>query len=200
MIDEAKLAAQIAGGRVREACAMVYAEHAGEVDRFVSLSIGGVARREDVKQEVWAAVQKALPKFRFQSPVRTWLLRIAKHKIIDGWREQPLEQTLGSEDVATDGAGSRSSSRARGAPTPSRLLHAKQRVEAVRRALAGLEASEQELLDMRFVLGLKPAEIACVVGGVAPNTVAQRLVRVVRKLHERLRDESALQSFRQGRS
>jgi len=198
MVDGARIAAMAGRGEVKAACELLLAQHGREVERFIALSVAGRERREDVRQEVWAAVQKALPAFKNDALVRTWLLRIAKHKIIDEWRERPLEQTLGSEIADAGDIVARSSSRRQ--QTPSKLLHEKQRAVALRKALRELEPEERELLEMRFVLGLKPAEIAQVVGAVAPNTVSQRLVRVVRKLHALLHEESALDSFRQGRS
>jgi RNA polymerase sigma-70 factor, ECF subfamily len=197
MGDEAEVAALVRGGDVTAACERLYQRYSAEVTRFVALSVGRAAKRQDVCQEVWVAVQKALPAFRFESALRTWVLHIARHKIIDGWRDRTLEETLGSELADGVGLPLRSSSRR---STPSRLLHEKQRAQVLKRALAELDGAERELLEMRYVLGLKPGEISHVLGDVASNTVSQRIVRIVRRLHSRLRDEEALESFRRGRS
>lgn len=198
MIGDASIAALVGRGEIKQACSLAYEHHGRAVDRFIDLQVRAAHARDDVRQEVWAAAQKALPSFRFEAPLRTWLLRIAKHKIVDGWRDRPLEQTLDSQVRSARAPAGQSTTA--GQLTPSRLLHAKRRVLALRRALARLEDDERELLDMRFALGLKPAEIAHVLGGIAANTVAQRLVRLVRKLHALLRDDPALDSLRPERA
>jgi RNA polymerase sigma-70 factor (ECF subfamily) len=196
MGDEVDVAALVRAGELAAACERLYERYAPEVARFVALSIGREEKREDVCQEVWGAVHEGLPAFRLDSAVRTWVLRIAKHEIVDGWRDQTLEQTLASE-LADAGIVSHSTSRR---ASPGRLLHEKQRAETLRRALSELEPADRELLEMRYVLGLKAGEIAHVLGAVASDTISQRIVRLVRRLHGRLRDEEALESYRRSRS
>ncbi len=163
-------------GQVDEACRLLHAAHADELARFVR------ARRkvdaDDLVQDVWAAVRRTLAGFRFEATPRGWLFTIARRKLIDAWREQ--DGVLGlDEQLADDEAllGLASSPR-------SQALRAERRA-AVQRALAGLDGGERELLELRYVSGLKPAEIAEVQGEKA-NTVAQRLVRALRRLREAL--------------
>lgn len=64
----------------------------------------------------------------------------------------------------------------------------RERAEAVRAALLSLSAEDRELLDLRYVAGLKPAEIAEVLGDASPNTISQRIVRAAKRMRDALRE------------
>jgi RNA polymerase sigma factor (sigma-70 family) len=77
--------------------------------------------------------------------------------------------------------------------TPTQQLDREARAQAVRAAMQALTPEERDLLTLRFVDDLKPAEIAIVIGGdVAPNTIAQRLVRLCRRLRTQLERDPAV--------
>ena len=71
--------------------------------------------------------------------------------------------------------------------TPASVVLERERAEAVRAALLSLSAEDRELLDLRYVAGLQPAEIAEVIGDASPNTISQRIVRAARRLRDALR-------------
>jgi RNA polymerase sigma factor (sigma-70 family) len=64
----------------------------------------------------------------------------------------------------------------------------RERAEGARAALLSLSAEDRELLDLRYVAGLKPAEIAEVIGDASPNTISQRIVRAARRMRDALRE------------
>jgi RNA polymerase sigma-70 factor (ECF subfamily) len=176
-MDVAALRALLDAGQVDHACRLLHDTYGGEVTRFVR------ARRPadaaDVTQEIWAAVARTLPGFRFEATPRGWILTIARRKVTDAWRED--EPVTGLDDELTDDAAvvelTASSPR-------SQALRAERRA-AVQRALATLDEGERELLELRYVTGLKPAEIGDILDERA-NTVSQRLVRALRRLREAL--------------
>jgi RNA polymerase sigma-70 factor (ECF subfamily) len=147
-------------------------------------------RVDDVCQEVWAGVVRGLAGFRGETSPRVWLFAIARHKLADAQaRERPYE-TL--ESSVLEGGALAEMLGVRAAQTPTREIDRRQRAEALARALAALDAADRELLELRFVIGLKPAAIVETLGlDVAANTLSQRLVRLVHRLREALRDESA---------
>jgi DNA-directed RNA polymerase specialized sigma24 family protein len=49
---------------------------------------------------------------------------------------------------------------------------------------------------LRYVVGLKPGEIAEVIGDASPNTISQRVVRAARRMRDALRDQELLHSRR----
>ena len=165
----------------------LYRAHAADVRRFVASRVAAQSVA-DVCQEVWAAVAAALAAERDVADARLWILGIARHKSLDGWRQR--ETTSLHSDLAAGGVlaplfGVRS------VTTPSRELSRVQRTAALRRALDRLDAEERELVHLRFVLGLKPGEIVALLGAeVAANTISQRIVRAVRRLRRALADDA----------
>ncbi|WP_126944018.1 sigma-70 family RNA polymerase sigma factor [Xanthomonas sp. BRIP62409] len=75
--DDAALARAAAGGD-RTAYEAIYRRHAPRLYAVVWRLCGGnAARADDVLQETFIAAWKALPQFRFQSALGTWLHRLA---------------------------------------------------------------------------------------------------------------------------
>lgn len=176
-MDEPRLRALLADGQLDAALRLLHDEYAGEVARFVR------ARRnldaDDVTQEVWAAVGRTLSRFRFEAAPRGWILTIARRKVIDGWRDDvPI---VGLDDELADAEPVVELT----ASSPRSHALRDERRAAVRRALDTLAPDERELLELRYISGLKPGEIADVLNERA-NTVSQRLVRALRRLREAL--------------
>ncbi len=88
----------------------VLAKERKSTAEFVELCtdwIYGVVRRrlmpraefvEDVMQEILLAAWQALPNFRQESSLRSWVLGIAHHKLDDYYRRRILETNLSEED------------------------------------------------------------------------------------------------------
>ena len=183
-MPSADLRRLVEAGRHREAFDALHAAHGAEIERFVRVRLGPGADAADVCQEVWAAVAQGLPGFRFESQPRVWLLSIARHKTMDRWRRHQAVVTLDSE---LEGGALGRLVGLRTVTTPSRDLDRRQRADALHVGLRALEPDDRELLELRFALGLKPGEIASMLGGVKSNTVSQRIVRAAQRLREALK-------------
>ena len=165
---------------------MLYEEHGPAVRRFVAARVpaGSV---DDVCQEVWAAVVRGLDGVQLRASPRLWVLGIARNKSHDAWRARAPAETLDSQ--LAEGGPLAEFLGVRPPTTPTRDLSRRRRATRIRRALAELSDDEREVLELRFAQGLKPAEIAVVVGASA-NAVSQRIVRASRRLRELLVDEA----------
>jgi RNA polymerase sigma-70 factor (ECF subfamily) len=175
-VDDA-LRERLAAGDTGGACQLLHDAFAGDVKRFVaSRSRERPDRVDDVCQEVWAAVGRTVARFRFEATPRGWLLSIARRKLVDAWRDDAPVVAL-EDSLVDDPAISRPSAR-------SELVREERRA-ALRAALATLAPGDRELLELRYLVGLKPAEIAetC---GLDANTVSQRLLRATRRLRDAL--------------
>jgi DNA-directed RNA polymerase specialized sigma24 family protein len=132
---------------------------------------------------VWASVHRGLPAFRFEAPLRAWLFSITARKLIDVARRGPVDDGLDSEHMAA----------LRDSLTGplSRLLR-DERAAAVRAVLEQCNPDDAELLQLRFAFDLPPREIAYVLAQVSgqsperPNTIAQRIARLLVKLGKEL--------------
>jgi RNA polymerase sigma-70 factor (ECF subfamily) len=157
--------------------AALYREHANDVSRYVRRRVPG-SDVDDVCQDVWLAAREALPKYENRCPPRVWLRVIARNKIVDLWRRRPEAASTFDSTMSQELGGA-----LKLPTTPSKKLARARASQALARALAAMEEEEREMIALRFLDGLKPAEIAVVLGA-RPNTVSQRLVRAVRKLRE----------------
>jgi len=71
-------------------------EHGDYLYRYALLQLRNEAAAEDAVQETLLAALGAWARFAGQSSVRTWLTGILKHKILDSFRRQAKEPTIGS--------------------------------------------------------------------------------------------------------
>jgi RNA polymerase sigma-70 factor (ECF subfamily) len=131
--------------------------------------LGNRADADDALQDTFIAVSRALPSFRGEANVRTWVHRIAirvalKHRA----RRRPTDE-LG--DRVPDGA-----------PNPI-MNHAE--ADAMARALTALSFEHRLVLSLFAVAGLSHAEIADTLG-LPEGTVWSRYHHAKRKLGELL--------------
>ena len=128
------------------------------IDDWEDLVTGVLARlrvreQDDVMSRVFQRALKALPEFRGDSHLSTWLYQIAwreglrqvaKEKREDG-RTAPLEIAVRQPDGAED---------------QLRTLERRETAERVRAALEGLSDRDREVLALRYLEELPVAEVA----------------------------------------
>lgn len=138
--------------------------YAGPIRRLCAAYAVTGPDRDDLFQEIFLAVWRALPGFRGDASVRTWLYRIA-HNVALTWqardrrrqfREAPLD-----DDVAVAG-------------------HGDLRRLALKQAIAGMSPADRTL-TLLWLEGLSAAEIEDVTG-IKSATVAVRLGRIRKQL------------------
>jgi RNA polymerase sigma-70 factor (ECF subfamily) len=144
--------------------------------RFALLQLRDRTAAEDAVQDTLLAALQGASRFAGQSSVRTWLVGILKHKIIDGIRrtarEQPLERPDGdgTEDLeaffAADGHFAE-------APeewaSPERSLEERRFFDALERCLQALPRNTASAFTMRELMGLETEEICKELGVSASN-------------------------------
>jgi RNA polymerase sigma-70 factor (ECF subfamily) len=145
--------------------------------RFALLQLRDKSAAEDAVQETLLAALQGASRFAGQSSVRTWLVGILKHKIIDSIRKAaralPLESRAAedrSDDpepfFAEDGHFAE-------APeewaSPERSLEERRFFEALERCLEALPKSTATAFTMRELLGLETEEICKELGISASN-------------------------------
>jgi len=141
------------------------AAYAAPIRRLCAAYAESPADREDLFQDIFLAVWRALPGFRRQASVRTWLYRIAHNVALTRRtrnrhrqsRESPLDQETAA---ATD--------------MDFRRL-------ALKRAIAGMAPGDRTLTVL-WLEGLSATEIEDVTG-IKAATVAVRLSRIRKRLH-----------------
>lgn len=139
-------------------------EYANPIRRLCTAYAADDADRQDLFQDVFLAVWRALPRFRGQASVRTWMYRIA-HNVALTWqtrdRRRRSRQTPLDADVAVE------------SDLDERRL-------ALSRAIGAL-ASGDRALTLLWLEGLSAVEIEQITG-VKAATVAVRLSRIRKRL------------------
>jgi RNA polymerase sigma-70 factor (ECF subfamily) len=137
-------AAELARAGDDDALRLIYLLFADDVYRSVFALVRDPHDAEDVTGDVFARLPRALRSYRpGPAPFGGWLLRVARNAALDHLRAQrsvPLAEVRAVDTPAED------------------LAH--ERLEALRAALSALPGDQREVMLLRFVAGLSPAEVA----------------------------------------
>jgi RNA polymerase sigma-70 factor (ECF subfamily) len=122
--------------------------HAPIYNYLVRVLSGDRALAEDLCQEVFVRVHRALPRFDDRSLFTTWLFQIAKNRLVDELRsrERRIRPSVELDSVRSLGS----------AVAP----HAIEDMDVLWRAIGGLSTDLKIALVLRDVVGLSYAEIA----------------------------------------
>jgi RNA polymerase sigma-70 factor (ECF subfamily) len=143
-------------------------KHRPQLVRFAMLQLRNATAAEDVVQETLLAALQSGASFGGQSSVKTWLVGILKHKIIDAIRKQSREQPLESGDDETDiedlqDAVYGEDGHFRESPAdwgnPEAALHQRKFFEVLEHCMEGLPKKTARAFMMREVMGLESDEI-----------------------------------------
>lgn len=157
------------------------------VFRQLLRAIGDPAEAEDLAQEVFVTVFKAIETFRGESRLSTWIHRIAQNHARNRVKyhgrhkrrgDAPLEDTT-EEALAAPHTGSR-------VPRPDHQVEAQEAEVNIRLAIAELDAEQRTLIVLRDLENLSYEDIQERTG-LPAGTVKSRLHRARLALQERFR-------------
>jgi RNA polymerase sigma-70 factor, ECF subfamily len=159
-----------------EAFGQLYERHVRSVFRFVYSHIDNHSDAEDLTEEVFLRVWRAIPKYQEQGvPFIAFLIRIARNVIIDFYRSSRRENlNLPLDDIQI--AGSKSG-------LDENVIQS-QITSEIRTLLANLKDEYRMVLILRFINELSPDEIAEVMGksSGAVRVIQFRALAALRKL------------------
>jgi RNA polymerase sigma-70 factor (ECF subfamily) len=142
--DRVMAAVEAAKRGDRDAFRYLYVQFADNVFGYVCSIVRDDYEAEDITQQVFAKLHRALPKYEQRAvPFSAWILRVARNLALDHMRARrmiPCEEVRGADEQFDQTAHDRASS-----------LHD---------ALDGLPAEQREVLVLRHIVGLTPGEIA----------------------------------------
>lgn len=174
--DRALIARHQAGDPA--AFAELYRTHAAAVYRRLSRVIGPVPEREDLTQDVFLALHRALPGFRGEASLSTLIHRIALNLAYEHLRRRTRRPTAAMEgwffdELAAPGA------------TPEAQAVNRQELGRVFACLERIKPKKRIALLLRVVEGLSFDEIAELVDAT-PEAVAKRVQHGQRELDAHL--------------
>jgi RNA polymerase sigma-70 factor (ECF subfamily) len=115
---------------------------------------------DDVLQEVWLAVFRALPRLVEPAALAAWLYRIARDKASVQWRGQPPEHSLDASDLVEE--------------LSQDNEFGQEDAEEIHASLGQLSPEQREVLVLRFLQNMTYQQIAEVTG-CPIGTVRSRL-------------------------
>lgn len=90
----------------------LWSQHSPHIDAVVRRLVGDPDMAEDIAQEVWIQIFRALPTYRGESQFGTWAHRIAVNRTLNALRRvrrlNKIETDMEEETVAVEHAGERS--------------------------------------------------------------------------------------------
>ena len=161
-------------------------QHASKVVGLATRLIGDRSEAEDLAQEAFLRLHRALPGFRGESSIGTWLYRTTTRLAIDHLRRERLKRKLfffRQSDDDPDPLETVSDPRS----NPGRDLHTRQAMTRLRQALRKLSPRQQAVFVLRHHEGLPLREIATLLG-LETGTVKIHLHRAVTALRAELAD------------
>lgn len=155
-------------------------QHQDDVYNLALRYFGDGDAAEEITQDAFVRLYRALPDFRFDSTLSTWLHRVTVNLCRDRWRQgDRAKKEVSLEEVAF------SRELPSGRPSPERQLMTMETQQAVQRCLLSLPEEHREVVLLRYLNDLSYKEIADSLG-VSAGTVASRLHRGLKLLSDRL--------------
>ncbi len=163
-----------AGADGRSAIALMAETYRRYLRGYVGRRLDRPAQIDDVCSQVWTALAAAGLPAELEAP-RGWLIGIARHKIADALGERSwaaLDSQLAEHPMFRSSVS-----------TPFTQLARKEEAARVMTAMAILDRDDRELVAMRFLDELRPAEIAVALGSpLSPGAISKRIERAVESL------------------
>lgn len=177
--DEAQLLKKARAGDAG-AFGELYELYASQVFRFLYAHMDDRLDAEDLTEEVFLRVWRALPGYREQGvPFGGFVFRVARNALIDHYRQRrrtPAHLALLDEHIKDEQA------------NPAQVLHVDAQRSEVRRFLRQLRADYRTVLSLRFLAELSTHEIAVAMGKSpgAVRVLQHRALAALRKLMSHL--------------
>lgn len=136
----------------------LYRLHAPVILAYLRLHLSSEEEAEDLLLDVFlAALQSKDLLTRTEDSQQAWLLTVARHKVIDRYRQKGRQQFVALEQVIDnlyeDDAFS-----------PEQVTLQREAYDQIRAMLKQLPSSQQQTVWLKFVYGLRCSEIAIVLG------------------------------------
>jgi RNA polymerase sigma-70 factor (ECF subfamily) len=127
-----------------DALSYLYSRYSDDVQRFVQSIVRNPHDAEDITQDVFAKLMRAIQKYEERNvPFAAWIIRVARNAALDHLRSKrqiPVEEVWISED--------------------GHEQTSLEYTDALKGALADLPESQRQVLVLRHIGGLSPTEIA----------------------------------------
>ncbi len=151
-------------------------EHGDALFQFALLRVKDPEVAEDLVQETFLSALKGIDRFKGRSPLRTWLVGILKHKLIDHFRKGKPEVLVGDLTMHENETEADRLDRC-GAPDPhmpawlgaDKLLENKEFWDVLVKSLDSLPETHRRAFSLREIDGIKGDEICKILDITSTN-------------------------------
>jgi RNA polymerase sigma-70 factor (ECF subfamily) len=157
------------------AYAVLYQRYHARLCRFLGSWLNDPRKTEDLTQEVLLEVWKSASTYRGLSRASTWILGIARFKVLTA-RRRPTETLLADADATQE-------DRTESCESPEEVLLQEERAGILLAALEELSPPHREVLRLAYAGGRSGKEIAGMVGCPMP-TVRTRVFNAKHQLKQ----------------
>lgn len=176
--EDEKLVVQFREGDIR-AFERLMSKYWPDIFRYTFRHAKNHEDAEDITQEVFAKVYRALPNWEPRASFKTWLYTIARHLCTDHYRGRSRRPTQSLDDLQED---SYEEPMAEDLESdPARLLAEMEIHEVIARALDQLAPQQREVFILYHYQHLQIKEVAEILG-IAEGTVKMHRHRAMKKL------------------
>jgi RNA polymerase sigma-70 factor (ECF subfamily) len=139
-----------------DAFGKLYLRHVDAIYRYVFLRVGNASDAEDLTEQVFLKVWEALPGYEQRGkPFINWVYRIAHNVAVDHHRQRrPLAATPLLEEEHWES----------GEPSALTQVIQAEQATSLASAISQLSEDQQQVTVLRFVEGLRHAEVADIIG------------------------------------
>jgi RNA polymerase sigma-70 factor (ECF subfamily) len=176
-VGDALVQRLMAQGAYRQALEALVQTYQHLMVRHCTAMLGDRTHGEEVAQEVFLSAYTAMPRFRQDAALRTWLFAIARKQCLKALRDRRRRQRLEEVKHGEILRGAHRAPPAAPGEDPDALLH------HIRQSLKALGRDERALLVLRYDTGLALAEIANI-WGCSEATIRRQLSRALQHLRE----------------
>jgi RNA polymerase sigma-70 factor (ECF subfamily) len=172
----------VTGGNHKLALQRLMQRHGAAVYRYCLIAVGDAALADDVHQQVFIEAFRDLPRFARRSTLRTWLLGIARHRVLDAAKRRRRARNHVETARAADLPDL--------APSAGDGLDDAELRAALASCVAQLEEPARTAVLLRYQQTLTYEEMA-VICGEKPGTLQARVSRALRRLRAMIDDDLA---------
>jgi len=164
-----------------EAIGELYDRYHDQVFRYIWSRVSDQHLAEDLTGDVFIRMVTNLPRYRpTGAPFRAWIMSIARNLVIDHHRKASSHNQLPIEDVENLKIDKEN---------PAEIVESQIVIDEVQLALQELKPIKQDILILRFIVGLSLREVATAVGKTV-GSVKVTQYRALQELRTILESES----------
>ena len=181
MITDEALALGVQQGNANDLAGLVQRHHSPLVGFLYRMTGGDRKLAEDLVQETFLRVLRAIDRYRYPRPFKPWLYTIATNLVRDHYKRADVRRTVSTpvDEIQLSGQHD---------PLPEEALEADEAMQQVVAALMQLPDHQREVVILRYTQELPLNDIAAALD-IPVGTVKSRLSLGLRRLREMLEQD-----------